>query len=94
MKFAKVMFPQCLFVHGGSLPEGSLSWGGVSLSEGSLCPWGLCPGRVSVRDSPPPYGKVRAVRILLECILVISPTSPLFSKAVPSALLMSLEWEL
>ena len=58
----------------------SLSWG-----EGDLCPggslsggvsvWGgLCPGRVSVWGSmswrPPPYGNERAVRILLECILV------------------------
>ena len=41
---------------------GTLSRGGVSV-RGSLCPEGLCPG-------DPPYGNVRAVRILLECILV------------------------
>ena len=34
-----------------------------------------------------------AVRILLECILV-TICCHIFSKAVPSALLMSLEWEL
>ena len=43
---------------------GSLS-GGISVQEGGLCPGeGLCQG------DPPPYGNVRAVRILLECILV------------------------
>ena len=45
-------------VKGGGLPV----WG-VSIQEGDLCQWGLCQER-------PPYGNVRAVCILLECILV------------------------
>ena len=45
---------------GGSLSRGRVSvQGGVSLRRG------LCQG-----PPPPPYGYVRAVRILLECILV------------------------
>ena len=36
---------------------------------GDLCPGGSLSRRVSVRETPP-YGKERAVRILLECILV------------------------
>ena len=44
----------------GSLSRGSLSRG-VSVQEGG----GLC-------QEDPPYGNVRAVRILLECILVTS----------------------
>ena len=53
-KFAKVMFSQVL----------GLSTGG------GLCPGGLCQGGVTVRETPLPYGKELAVRILLECILV------------------------
>ena len=74
-KFAKVMFSQ-VFVcpQGGLCPVGSLS-SGVSFcgasTQGGLCRGGLC-WRVSVRETPPPYGYVRAVRILLECILVIN----------------------
>ena len=72
-------------VQGGLCPRGSLSWGdGWSLS-GDLCPgvslhrhlsqWDLCLGgslsrEVSVRENPP-YGKERAVHILLECIFVV-----------------------
>ena len=51
-------------------------WGVFVLGWGwGLCPGvgGLCPGGVSVRETPPtetpPYGNVRAIRILLECIL-------------------------
>ena len=40
--------------------------GGVSVQRGGLCPGGLCPGR------PPSYSKEWAVRILLECILVLN----------------------
>ena len=61
---------------GGSLSGGSLSKGlcpGGSLSGGSLS-GGLCPGRVSLSRGSllgrPPYGNERAVRILLECILI------------------------
>ena len=55
------------FCPGGSLSgRGSLSGGfsvqGVSV-QGGLCPGGSLSGR-------PPYGNMRAVRILLECILV------------------------
>ena len=57
-KFAKVVFTGvCLSTGGGGLcPGGCLSGG--SLSRG-----------VSVRETPP-YSNMRAVRILLECILV------------------------
>ena len=53
---------------GRSLSGGSLS--------GGLCLGGLCPGRESLSGRPPwtetpPYGNKRAVRILLECILVL-----------------------
>ena len=50
----------CDSVQGGSR---SLSRGGVSVL-GGLCPGCLCHG------DPPPYGNERAVRILLECVLV------------------------
>ena len=58
---------------GGSLSRGRLCLGGVSV-EGCLCPedgWVggiLCLGGLCQETSP--YGKERAVRILLECILV------------------------
>ena len=66
---------------GGLYLEGSLSKGVVSVLEGSLSKGGgLCPGGslvqcgVSVQEGlchrDPPYGNERAVRILLECILV------------------------
>ena len=42
-------------------------WGFLS---GGLCPGGSLSGRPPDRD--PPYGNERAVRILLECILVIN----------------------
>ena len=43
--------------------------GGISV-QGGLCLGGLCPGRFLSGRPPPLYGYVRAVRILLECILV------------------------
>ena len=66
----------------GSLVRGSLSREVVSVQGGGLYPGrgalaleSLCRGSlsrgVSVREIPPlPYGNVRAVRILLECLLV------------------------
>ena len=44
--------------------------GGGSLS-GGLSVQGVSVQGVSVRETPPPYGYVRAIRLLLECILVI-----------------------
>ena len=66
----KVMFLHlCVIVFtGGLCPGGSLSGGslwGFSV-QGGLCLWGSLSGR------PLLYGNVRAVRILLECILVIN----------------------
>ena len=49
----------------GLCPGGSLSKGGSLSMVG-----GGSAGGVSVRETLPPYGNVRAVRILLECILV------------------------
>ena len=49
-------------VQGGHCPGGS---GGPRGSLGGLCPRGVFVG-----GGRPPYGNVRAVRILLECILV------------------------
>ena len=79
----------------------SLSWGlclGVSVHGGSLF-GGLCLRRISVQGvsvrENPPYGNERAVRILLECILVevyyqnrvicvlISVTSHFSKKKIP-----------
>ena len=73
----------CLFVHSSSLsgdlyPVGVLCPGG-SLSGGSLSRGVFVQRGVSIQGSltsrgsmseKPPYGNVRAVRILLECILV------------------------
>ena len=67
---------------GVGLCRGVGSLGGFcpgGLCPGDLCPGGLCPGGlylgVSVQwgslSKTPPYGKERAVRILLECILVM-----------------------
>ena len=64
---------------GGSQYRGPLSRG--SLSRGSLSRWdfsvqgGLCQGDPPDRDPPdrdPPYGNEQAVRVLLECILLVS----------------------
>ena len=55
------------FSVGGSLSRGGFLSGGVSVQGGSLSKG------VSVRETPPqPYGYVRTVRILLECILVLT----------------------
>ena len=56
--------------------------GGVGLCPGGLCPGGslfdgaLCPGGVSVRETPL-YSNARAVRILLECSLVLHMFTPI-----------------
>ena len=79
--------PQVTYL-GGSLSRGGLCPREWSLSQGGLCPGGvsvpgsgLCPRVVSVWgvslwgglcEGDPPNGNERAVRILLECILVIS----------------------
>ena len=68
---------------GGSLSGGEFSGlcpglGGVSVQDWGISVQGvggLCPGVsvqrvVSVRETPLLYGNERAVRILLECILV------------------------
>ena len=61
---------------GGLCPGGSLSRQGVSVqgdldqAGGSLPRGGSLSRRVSVRETPK-YGNERAVRILLECILVV-----------------------
>ena len=73
-------FHRCVCPQGGV----SVSVQGLS-TPGGLCPGGLCLGEVSVQGglcpgvsvwggSPswrPPYSNDRAVRILLECILVL-----------------------
>ena len=79
----------------GSLSWGSLSRRGLcrggGVCPGALCPGGFCPGGLCrggggfCLGSPsgrPPYGNVRVVRILLECILV---TSTIFFSAITSA---------
>ena len=87
MKFAKVMFftPVCHSVHGGSrslswrglCPRRSLSRGSVSggVSVRGVSVRGVSVQGVSVQGGlchgDPLYGNERAVRILLECILVI-----------------------
>ena len=69
---------------GGSLSGGvsvqtgvSVQGRGVSVQGRDLCPGGggspsrgSLSGGVSVRETPPPRSYVRAVHILLECILV------------------------
>ena len=68
--WGKVIFSQaCLSVHGGCLCPG----GGVSVKGGSLSRGGSLSGGSLPREplsGRPPYGKERAVRILLDCILV------------------------
>ena len=58
----------CLSTGGGVSIQGGLSRG-VSGPRG-LCPGGLCLEGISVKESPPPDGKERAVCILLKYILV------------------------
>ena len=67
-----VSVPACTTGHmtGGSLSGGSLSEGG-SLS-GGLFRGGLCQG--DPQTETPLYSNERAVRILLECILVLNVT--------------------
>ena len=83
MKFAKVMFSQVFVcpqegVSVQGVPVQGVSVQGVPV-QGGLCPGGslsrevsvqggLCPGGSLSKRTP--YGNVRAVRILLECILV------------------------
>ena len=58
-------------VQGGLCPgEGSLSRGGVSVQGRGLCPGEGSLSRGGLCQWDPPYGYVRVVRILLECILV------------------------
>ena len=64
LRQGNVFTPVCDSVQAGSLSRGGLCPGGVSVRRS------LSRG-VSVRKTPlPPYGYVRAVRILLECILL------------------------
>ena len=64
---------------GGALPRGVSVQGGISV-QGGLFPGG------SVKETPrtenPPYGKERAVHILLECILVIFFVSLLWCHSI------------
>ena len=66
-----------VYVQGGSLSGclclGGSVQGGLCLGVsvwGSLCPGGLCAGGSPSPAQRPSYGNERAVRILLECILV------------------------
>ena len=45
---------------------------GASLCLGCLCPGGSLSGMGALCHGDPPYDKERAVRILLECILVFN----------------------
>ena len=54
----------------GALCPGGVCPGGLC-PGGGLCSGGLCPGG-SLLGSPPPRRNERAVRILLECIIVYS----------------------
>ena len=71
----------------GSLSGGSLSWGSLSRGisvQGSLCPgYSMSVQGVSVCQGDPqtetPYDEERAVRILLECILVYTRVKVIFS---------------
>ena len=58
-------------VQGGISVQGASLSGGLCPGGGGLCPWGW--GSLSGRPpkETPMYGNERAVRILLECILVI-----------------------
>ena len=72
-----VLCPKGVSLQGGSLsrglcPRGFSVQGSLSkgvLCPGVFCPGGLCPGGGLYQEDPP-YGNMRAVRILLECILV------------------------
>ena len=72
-KFATVMFSQmsvCLRGEGILVSVQGVSFQGVLCPGGSLSRESLSRG-VSVTETPP-YGNERAVRILLECILVVT----------------------
>ena len=63
--------PEGVFVRGGPCPGWSLSRG---FSVQGVSVWGslsrsFCPGGSLSERPPSPYGNMRAVRILLECIL-------------------------
>ena len=81
----KVMFSQAsviLFTGGVSVPTcttGHINWINCRLYPGGVSVWGSLSGGFLSRESlsrgglykgDPPYGNERAVRILLECILV------------------------
>ena len=79
------VFTGGLSVHKGVSVQGRgvfvQGWGGLCPEKGGLCPGGVwqggsLSGGLSVQGglcqgNPPPYGYVRAVRILLDCILVV-----------------------
>ena len=98
------MFLLQVFVSGPMFLPG-VSVQGVSV-QGGLYPCGLCPGcpgserEVFARETlrkRPPYGKERAVRILLECILVMAVclvpffVGPLTFELVGSSVLTSVD---
>ena len=77
-KFAKVMFLQVPVCPrgGGCLPHTHTSWADTSPPPGQTPPGRHPPGRHPLADTPLPSAcwdtvKKRAVRILLECIIVI-----------------------
>ena len=82
---------------GGCMAEGHI-WQGVCMAGGVMHGrGGSMRGRGACMPDTTRYGDTvneRAVLTRLECILVLLCTRFIFSKAVPSALLMSLEWEL
>ena len=75
----------------GSLSRGSLSRGSLSrgLYPGGLSPgsWGLCLGGLGQGD--PPYGNVRVVHILVECILVVNCKKSLTLLRAPDFVIVS-----
>ena len=54
--------------------------------QGDLCLWYHVPsGGLPDRDFLPPYGKQRAVRILLECILVVDFLMQIFTFVISTS---------
>ena len=76
----------CLVLGGGLLPGGVTDPGGSAL--GGVCSWGwgLVPGVPGGDPSPPGQLLLRAVRILLECILVIYVVAGLAFKSLAQTL--------